>query len=90
MTILLWKSAIDDYMDEHNNSDETWMSFHKFEVVEDCGDRKRTVKGPFSFFLPQFHNGEHNSYHPNHNPQRHNTPELGMFGLVSEYLYPQP
>ena len=34
MTILLWKSAIDDYMDEHNNSDETWMSFHKFEVVE--------------------------------------------------------
>ena len=35
MTILLWKSAIDDYMYEHNNSDETWMSFHKFEVVED-------------------------------------------------------
>ena len=33
--MLLWKSAIDDYMDEHNNSDETWMSFHKFEVVED-------------------------------------------------------
>lgn len=29
------ESAIDDYMEEHDNSDESWMSFHKFEVVDD-------------------------------------------------------
>ena len=28
------ENTIDEYMEEHNNSDETWMSFHKFEVVE--------------------------------------------------------
>ena len=28
------ENAIDDYMEEHDNSDESWMSFHKFEVVE--------------------------------------------------------
>ena len=27
--------AIDDYMEEHDNSDESWMSFHEFEVLED-------------------------------------------------------
>ena len=35
MTISLWKMAIDDYMEEHGNSDESWMSFHQFEVLED-------------------------------------------------------
>ena len=35
MTILLWKSAIDAYMEENDNSDESWMSFHRFEVVDD-------------------------------------------------------
>ncbi len=29
------ENAIDGYMDEHDNSDEYWMSFHKFEVVDD-------------------------------------------------------
>ena len=29
------ESDIDDYMEEHDNSDESWMSFHKFEVVDD-------------------------------------------------------
>ena len=29
------ENAIDDYMEENDNSDESWMSFHKFEVVED-------------------------------------------------------
>ena len=29
------ESAIDDYMEEHGNSDESWMSFHRFEVVDD-------------------------------------------------------
>ncbi len=29
------EQAIDDYMEEHDNSDESWMSFHKFEVVDD-------------------------------------------------------
>ena len=29
------EKEIDDYMEEHDNSDEYWMSFHKFEVVED-------------------------------------------------------
>lgn len=29
------ENAIDDYMEEHDNSDESWMSFHKFEVLDD-------------------------------------------------------
>ena len=29
------ESAIDDYMEEHDNSDESWMSFHRFEVIDD-------------------------------------------------------
>ena len=29
------ESAIDNYMEEHDNSDESWMSFHRFEVVDD-------------------------------------------------------
>ena len=29
------ESTIDDYMEEHDNSDESWMSFHRFEVVDD-------------------------------------------------------
>ena len=29
------ENAIDDYMEEHDNSDESWMSFHKFEMVDD-------------------------------------------------------
>ena len=29
------ENAIDDYMEEHDNSDESWMSFHRFEVVDD-------------------------------------------------------
>ena len=29
------ENAIDDYMEEHDNSDESWMSFHKFEVADD-------------------------------------------------------
>ena len=29
------ENAIDDYMEEHNNSDESWMSFHRFEVIDD-------------------------------------------------------
>ena len=29
------ESAIDDYMEEHDNSDESWMSFHRFEVVDE-------------------------------------------------------
>jgi hypothetical protein len=29
------ENAIDDYMDEHDNSDESWMSFHRFEVYDD-------------------------------------------------------
>ena len=29
------ENAIDDYMEEHDNSDESWMSFHKFEVYDD-------------------------------------------------------
>ena len=29
------ENAIDDYMEEHDNSDESWMSFHEFEVLED-------------------------------------------------------
>ena len=29
------ESAIDDYMEEHDNSDESWMSFHRFEVLDD-------------------------------------------------------
>ena len=29
------EKEIDDYMEEHDNSDEYWMSFHKFEVVDD-------------------------------------------------------
>ncbi len=28
-------NAIDDYMEEHDNSDESWMSSHRFEVVDD-------------------------------------------------------
>ena len=29
------ENTIDEYMEEHNNSDESWMSFHRFEVVDD-------------------------------------------------------
>ena len=29
------ESAIEDYMEEHDNDDEHWMSFHKFEVLND-------------------------------------------------------
>ena len=29
------ESAIDDYMEEHDNSDESWMSFHRFDVLND-------------------------------------------------------
>ena len=29
------ENAIDDYMEEHDNSDESWMSFHMFEVLDD-------------------------------------------------------
>lgn len=29
------EKEIDDYMEEHGNSDESWMSFHRFEVVDD-------------------------------------------------------
>ena len=29
------ENAIDDYMEEHDNSDESWMSFHEFEVLDD-------------------------------------------------------
>lgn len=29
------ENAIDGYMEEHDNSDESWMSFHQFEVVDD-------------------------------------------------------
>ena len=29
------ENAIDDYMEEHDNSDENWMAFHEFEVLED-------------------------------------------------------
>lgn len=28
------EQAIDDYMEGHDNSDESWMSFHRFEVVD--------------------------------------------------------
>ena len=28
------ENAIDNYMEEHDNSDESWMSFHRFEVVD--------------------------------------------------------
>lgn len=28
------ENAIDDYMEEHDNSDESWMSFHRFEVLD--------------------------------------------------------
>lgn len=29
------ESAIEDYMDEHDNDDEYWMSFHKFDILDD-------------------------------------------------------
>ena len=29
------EKEIDDYMEEHDKSDESWMSFHRFEVVDD-------------------------------------------------------
>ena len=29
------ENTIDEYMEEHNNSDESWMSFHRFEVLDD-------------------------------------------------------
>ena len=29
------ENAIDEYMEEHDNSDESWMSFHRFEVLDD-------------------------------------------------------
>ena len=29
------ESAIGDYMEEHDNDDEHWMSFHRFEVYDD-------------------------------------------------------
>lgn len=29
------ESAIEDYMDEHDNEDEYWMSFHQYEVLDD-------------------------------------------------------
>ena len=29
------ENAIEDYMEEHDNSDESWMSFHRFEVFDD-------------------------------------------------------
>lgn len=29
------EKEIDDYMEEHDNSDESWMSFHQFEVLDD-------------------------------------------------------
>ena len=29
------EKEIDDYMEEHDNSDESWMSFHRFEVLDD-------------------------------------------------------
>lgn len=29
------ESAIEDYMDEHDNDDEHWMSFHAYEVFDD-------------------------------------------------------
>ena len=29
------ESAIEDYMEEHDNDDEHWMSFHKYEVLDD-------------------------------------------------------
>ena len=29
------ENAIEDYMEEHDNNEESWMSFHRFEVVDD-------------------------------------------------------
>lgn len=29
------ESAIEDYMEEHDNDDEHWMSFHEYEVLDD-------------------------------------------------------
>ena len=29
------ESAIEDYMDEHDNDDEHWMSFHQYDVLDD-------------------------------------------------------
>lgn len=29
------ESAIEDYMDEHDNDDEYWMSFHAYQVLDD-------------------------------------------------------
>lgn len=29
------ENAIDEYMEEHDNSDESWMSFHKYQVLDD-------------------------------------------------------
>lgn len=29
------ENSIEDYMEEHDNSDESWMSFHRFEVFDD-------------------------------------------------------
>lgn len=29
------ENAIEDYMEENDNSDESWMSFHRFEVIDD-------------------------------------------------------
>ena len=29
------EKEIDDYMEEHDSSDESWMSFHRFEVIDD-------------------------------------------------------
>lgn len=29
------ESAIEEYMDEHDNDDEHWMSFHAYEVLDD-------------------------------------------------------
>lgn len=29
------EKEIDDYKEEHDNSDESWMSFHRFEVIDD-------------------------------------------------------
>ena len=29
------EGTIDDYMEEYDNSDESWMSFHRFKVLDD-------------------------------------------------------
>lgn len=82
------ENAIDNYLEEHDDEEEAWMSFHQFEVLEDQA-KGNGCNSPF-LFLSQLYHGEHNDGDPNNRPQRYDNPESRVLSFMTEQLQTQP